>query len=260
MLQPPADETPGGAPDPGSAAEVLAARLRRLISQQRLRPGERIGSERGLAEQLEVPRSLLRQALQHLESEHLVRRSLGRTGGVFADDGKIQRHLNTVQGVPDMVRQQGYSVQTRVIRAVLSTPFPEEQRALQLQEDSAVYRIVRLRLAGGVTWSLDTSVLPARRYPGLLSQDLTGSLYLLLTSRYGLSVDRAEETVEATSSDTEQSRTLGIPEGSGLLEVHRVTFDPDDAPAEYAHDFFRADRTRIHTQKVGTNWMRTRRG
>ncbi|MBO0595533.1 GntR family transcriptional regulator [Nesterenkonia sp. E16_7] len=248
---------PSRSPEVPAATEVVYLQLLRLLRDGRFRPGERLGTERGLAEQLQVPRSALRRALDRLEAEHQVRRAIGQSGGVFADDGKIQRHLNTVQGVPDMVRHQGLTVETQVLRAELSQPFAEEQRALQLPGTAPVLRIVRVRRAGAATWSLDTSVLPARRFPGLLAADLTSSLYALLTRDHGLVVDRAEETVEATTATTEQAGVLGIPEGAGLLEIHRITYDQQDAPVEYAHDFFRADRTRLHMQKVGTNWKRS---
>lgn len=240
-------------------AEETEQRLLRLLRENRFRPGERIGTERSLAEQLGISRSALRAGLDRLEAQQLIRRSLGRTGGIFADDGKIQRHLNTVQGVPEMVRRQGLAVETQVLRAELAQPYPDERRALALEPDAAVFRVVRIRYAGELTWSLDTSVLPARRFPGLLSEDLTGSLYSLLTQGHGLTVDRAEETVEATTADAQQAEALQIAEGSGLLEIHRVTYGQDDVPAEYAHDFFRADRTRMHMQKVGTNWKRLSR-
>ncbi|GAA1164119.1 GntR family transcriptional regulator [Nesterenkonia sandarakina] len=243
-------------PEDPAPTEVVYLNLLRLLRDGRFRPGERLGTERGLAEQLQVPRSALRRALDRLETEHQVRRALGQSGGVFADDGKIQRHLNTVQGVPDMVRHQGLIVQTQLLRAEISQPFPEEQRALQLPGTAPVLRITRVRRAGSATWSLDTSVLPARRFPGLLAADLTGSLYALLTQDHGLLVDRAEETVEATTATAEQSALLQISEGAGLLEIHRITYDDGDNPVEYARDFFRADRTRLHMQKVSTNWKR----
>ncbi|WP_146340069.1 GntR family transcriptional regulator [Nesterenkonia sp. NBAIMH1] len=239
-------------------AEEIEQRLLRLLSEGEFRPGERIGTERSLAEQLDVSRSLLRQGLERLENQQRLRRSMGRTGGVFADDGKIQRHLNTVQGVPEMVRRQGLTVRTTVIRAELASPSPSEQRALEMQGSSPVFRIVRIRHAGSASWSLDTSVLPARRFPRLLSQDLTVSLYRLLGREYELTIDRAEETVEATQATREQAEELEIPMGAGLLEIHRVTYDECHLPVEYAHDLFRADRTRIHTQKVGSSWKRAR--
>ena len=92
---------------------------------------------------------------------------------------------------------------------------------------------------------------------GLLTHCLTGSLYHLLTAEYGLELDRADETVEAVPATSEQAALLDIPPGSALLEIRRVAWDVHGTPVEFARDFFRADRTRVHMQKYGTNWKRT---
>lgn len=238
-------------------ADRTCSALRRLLREERFHPGESLGSERALAQRLGVGRTVLRQALERLEEEGVVRRSLGRTGGVFAHDGRLERHLNTTLGVPEMVRRQGLQVATKVLTATLGVAWPDESRNLALPPDEPVLRIVRLRLVEGVPWSLDTSVLPSRRYPGLLHRDLTGSLYAVLTGEYGLELDRADETVEAVPADPGQAELLGVAPGAALLEIRRVAHQVDGAPVEYAHDFFRADRTRVHLQKLGTNWKRT---
>jgi GntR family transcriptional regulator len=238
-------------------ADLAHAAVRRLLREERFHPGESLGSERALAERLGVGRTVLRQALDRLEDEGVVRRSLGRSGGVFAHDGRLERHLNTTLGVPEMVRAQGLRVATRVLSATLGVPLPDEARNLRLGHDEPVLRIVRLRLVEDVPWSLDTSVLPSRRYPGLLQRDLTGSLYAVLTAEYGLELDRADETVEAVPATAEQAVLLQITVGAAVLEIRRTAHQVDGAPVEYAHDFFRADRTRVHLQKLGTNWKRT---
>ncbi len=227
------------------------------MREERFHPGECLGSERALAERLGVGRAVLRQALDRLEDEGVVRRALGRAGGVFAHDGRLERHLNTTLGVPEMVRAQGLRVTTRVLSATLGVALPDEVRNLRLPGDEPVVRVVRLRLVEGVSWSLDTSVLPSRRYPGLLRRDLTGSLYALLSTEYGLELDRADETVEAVPATAEQAGVLDVPVGAALLEIRRTAFGVDGAAVEYAHDFFRADRTRVHLSKLGTNWKRT---
>ncbi|MBL0887114.1 GntR family transcriptional regulator [Myceligenerans indicum] len=241
----------------GSAAERAYTALVRFCRAERFHPGEQIGNERALAERLGVGRTVLRQAIDRLEQEGTVRRAIGRTGGLFFHDGRIQRHLNTVEGVPDMVLHQGRSVSTRVLRAEVGVPEPDERRRLALDAGAVVVRVRRLRLVDGVSWSLDHSTLPASRFPGLLSRDLTGSLYRVLGSVYELELDHADETIEAVPATAEQSAVLAVPEGSALLSIWRVAWDVEGTPVEYAHDLFRADRTRVHLQKYGTNWKRT---
>lgn len=241
----------------GSAADRAYAELTRFCRAELFHPGELIGSERALAERLGVGRAVLRQAIDRLEAEGTVRRALGRSGGLFFHDGRIQRHLNTVEGVPDMVLHQGRAISTRVLRAELGVPKADERRVLALADGDAVLRIHRLRVVDDASWSLDLSVLPATRFPGLLSRDLTGSLYRVLATEYALELDRADETIEAVPATVEQAAVLEVPPGSALLEIRRVAWDVAGAPVEYANDFFRADRTRVHMQKYGTNWKRT---
>lgn len=243
-----------------NAVEALRAQLRRYALSGEFRPGERLGSERGLAETFGVPRTQLRRVLDDMEARGEIQRWLGRTGGVFLNNQRIQRHLNTVEGVPDMVRQQGLAIETTVCEAIRDRSSAAEQRNLQLRADQDVYRVTRLRLVDGLAWSLDHSALPAHHFGGLLKADLTGSLYGILRLNYGVEPDHADEEIEVVSATASQADMLGVRAGDPLFEIWRVAYDDADRPIEFAHDFFRADRTRIHMQKYGTNWKRARRG
>jgi GntR family transcriptional regulator len=234
----------------------IRRRFLQLIREESFRPGELIGSERELAERLTVGRTVLRLVLGQLEDDGTIRRSLGRGGGVFFHDGRIQRHLNTIQGVPEMVRQQGMTLSTRVVRAELGTPNADEIRNLRLSGDDKVVRLERIRYVDDASWSLDTSVLPSRLFPGLLNRDLTLSLYSTLAAAFDTLLDHADETIEVVSASADQGELLSILTGSPLLLIWRVTYSTAGDAIEFAHDYFRADRTRVHTQKYGVNWKR----
>jgi GntR family transcriptional regulator len=234
----------------------IRRRFLRHLNDARFRPGELIGSERELSGRLGVGRAALRLVLEALENDGVIRRSLGRGGGVFFHDGRVQRYLNTIQGVPEMVRQQGMTVSTRILSADIATPDVDEVRNLRLLDTEKVIRIVRLRLVENVSWSLDTSVLPSSLFPRLLTHDLTGSLYSILSTNFGTVLDHADETIEVVLSTRAQSSVLSVEEASPLLLIWRVTYSADGDVVEFAHDYFRADRTRIHTQKFGVNWKR----
>ncbi|HSI42429.1 MAG TPA: FCD domain-containing protein [Xanthobacteraceae bacterium] len=57
---------------PAKLAETIAGHIERLILEGVIRPGEKLASERDLAERLEVSRPSLREALQLLEERGLV--------------------------------------------------------------------------------------------------------------------------------------------------------------------------------------------
>ena len=72
-----------------SAASVylpdeIANKLTRLIQAQKLAPGDRLPSERGLCEQFAVSRPVIREALSRLKSEGLI--SIKRGVGVFVTE------------------------------------------------------------------------------------------------------------------------------------------------------------------------------
>ena len=202
-----------------------------------------------------MPRSALREALLRLEREGRVRRKIGRGGGIFAADGKIERHLNTSQSVPEMLRQQGFTTTTRLVAAHVSTASPGASRALRLVaspgEEPRVFTIVRIRHADGVPWSHETAVVPAQRFPGLLRQPLDGSLYQLFDRVYGLRPESADETIDVVAATPEHALSLGVPAGAPLLLVRRTAYAVGGVPVEFAHDLFRADRTTIHARRLG---------
>ncbi|HEV7941495.1 MAG TPA: GntR family transcriptional regulator [Solirubrobacteraceae bacterium] len=66
--------------------EDIIAQVRDAVAEGRLRPGERLPSERALAESFGVSRATLREALRSLEALGVVEIRLGATGGAFASE------------------------------------------------------------------------------------------------------------------------------------------------------------------------------
>lgn len=80
---------------PLSSSTLVADSLRRLITLGGLSPGERLPSERQLAETLRVGRDSIRAALRTLSGEALVETRRGRHGGTFVTDDPVrQRRLS----------------------------------------------------------------------------------------------------------------------------------------------------------------------
>ena len=79
------------------ASDQVALEIQHHIQRQRLRPGDFLGREGDLAEEFEVSRPTLREALKVLTTGNLVQASKGPGGGIFvagtADEG-ISRSLS----------------------------------------------------------------------------------------------------------------------------------------------------------------------
>lgn len=210
-------------------AEIVAD-VEAAIARGRLAPGDRLPPERELAAQHGVSRMTVRQALQTLESRGLVRRAIGRSGGSFVAQPKLERDLGTFSGLSEQLRRQGVAAGARVVSA------GERDGALE---------IVRIRLADGEPFALERSSFPAERFAGLLELDLTGSLYDLLDEHFDAAPVRAVERLEPVLADEEEADALGVAVGAPLMLVDRTAYDDAGLVVETARDVFRGDRTRV---------------
>lgn len=239
-----------GSPDLSATADDAYRRLVTLMRESCCTAGDRLGDERGLAARLGVSRATLRQAVGRLEAEGKVRRTIGRTGGIVVTDGRLERNLNTINGLPDIARAQGIHVDTTVISLALTIPDLREQRLLRLSDGEVVYRLLRLRSADGRALSLELTRLPAARFPGLDSHDLS-SLYRAMREHYGTAPSACDESLDVVLTDPERAELLGVEVGEPLMHVERVTTDAAGAPIELADDLFVASRIRFHLRKTG---------
>ena len=223
----------------------ITAQLGASIRNGTLQPGTRLPAERDLAEALGVSRMTVRQALGALERDGLVRRAVGRAGGTFVQEPKVERHPASTAGLSAELRRQGLAAGTEVVSAEVVPARPRTASALGLEPDEPVVVVVRVRLAAGKPLALERSSLPARLYPGIETLDLGGSLYELMGDAFGRRPKRVVERLETVAARAADARALGVRPGAPLLLVERVGYGDDGTPLEFARDRFRGDRTRI---------------
>ena len=216
-----------------------------LISNARLRAGDKIPSEKQMAGALGVSRMTLRQALSSLEARGVVERIPGRHGGTFIVEPKTDADITGLAGFTAQLRQGHVRASARVIAATTTAAAPDVARALRLELGAAVHDVVRVRTAHRQPLALERSYLPAALFPDLLEHSLRGSLYTLLRRRYDQVPYSAREYLDAILADSEHARLLRVPEGSALLRLERTAFTVTGQPVEHACDLLRPDRIRL---------------
>ena len=117
--------------------------------------------------------------------------------------------------------------------------------ALELDVGAIVVALHRIRLADDEPIVVETSRLPAARFPGLETVDFsTVRLYDTLTTVYGCRPTRARETFEPILLTADDAELLGQRRGGPALRVERVAYDRDDRPIEHCRSTVRGDRYR----------------
>lgn len=202
-----------------------------------LEAGTRLPPERELARRLHVARMTVRHALDSLERRGLVARQVGRGGGTFVAEPKLE--LTGLAALSDQLRALGLTAGARVLRAREVRTGPS-----QLGEGPA-YELVRVRLANAEPVALERMWLPVDVFPDLLEQPLEGSLYELMREHYGEAPARAEERLEPLLADRGDASALAIEPGAPVFRVERVAYASSGRTIEFSRDIFRGDRVRV---------------
>lgn len=219
----------------------IASDLEAEIGSGGLKAGEKIESERALAERVGVSRMTARHALRHLSAKGLIETRTGR--GTFVGSPRIEQRLETLTGFTEEMARQGRQASSIVVSAETRLPDDTSRSALGLSGASAVHRLVRVRVVEGEPVALETTELEAARTPGLLDSADFGraSLYGILRRDYGLVPTRAEQTLAAGLADPQTARTLHVEPAAAVLALTRLTRDQNGRALEFVRSIYRGD-------------------
>jgi GntR family transcriptional regulator len=236
----------------------IAADLRAAIRHDGLQPGDRIGAERDLAERYGVGRWVLRKALEELQSDGLIIRTHGRSGGIFVAPRKLVRDLDSLVGLPAYLRTQGLETGTTVLGTRVERAEGDVVKELKIAAGDLVFVVGRARFAAGLPLSIETVWLPAQMFPGLLDRSLVGSLYELLESEYHVQRGQAVESISAAPANHDQAGLLQLAYGEPLLVVKRTALLTSGEPFETSAEYYRFDRMAITVHTKGPGQPRRR--
>jgi len=215
------------------------------IADRLLPPGAKLPAEADVAKYFGVSRMTLRQALAELARKGVLERIPGRSGGTFIVEPIIECDLTGLTGFTEQMRLAQVSASAQIVEA-RTCPAPRAvATALAIRREAPVHEIVRIRLGENVPLALEHSWLPAEVFPDLLQQNLTGSLYELMSNRYGRRPRTAVEYLEPASVTDKQAEQLGVAPGVAAMRIERTAFTAAGLAVEYATDLFRPDRIRI---------------
>jgi GntR family transcriptional regulator len=201
----------------------LQQQLREAIETGRLPANSALPTEPELANQVGVSRFTVRQAMEQLVRDGLIRRERGR--GTFISDPRTATAAAPPYSFAQDLASQGLDRDAPVLRVTAVIPPDEVRHALSLADHEAALEIVRLRSRGGQPAAVETSFLPAALVPGLERDTLARtSLYDVLDRRYGVRVTSAEEELRHVALDATVAQELGVAGGTAGFQILRRTY------------------------------------
>jgi GntR family transcriptional regulator len=223
--------------------------LRAALDTGEWRPGDLLPPERQLAGRYGCSLITVRRALNELTREGRLERTRGRGTTVLRP--RIERDFGATMSFTEEMQDRGLDPETKLIAARPESAGEVVAAALRIEPGSPTLYVERLRVAGGEPLLLEQVHLPAEQFPGLLASDLEhGSLYDLLTARYGTRIARARESLEPVLLRAREARLLAQRARTPALQIEGIAYRADGVPVEFARSYVRGDRTRYYIERV----------
>ncbi|MEJ1160616.1 GntR family transcriptional regulator [Prosthecomicrobium sp. N25] len=220
-----------------------------LISGPDFGPGDKVPSERTLAETLGVNRMTVRKAIDKLVERGVLERN--STSGTRLPLPQVARPIDMqpAGGIARIVLAAGGTPGNKLLHFGMASAKETTAQRLKVPVGTELLMCRRLWTVNDMPFCIETSYLPAARFPDLVAEDLVAgqSLYGLLRGRYGVEASASEREISAAPAADLEGRLLGLEPGSPTLVMRLVARDGEGRPVEYmksvnhpAHVVFRA--------------------
>lgn len=219
----------------------LAELIRERIAAGEFAPGAQLPAERELSEQAAISRMTARQAVAYLVRQGVLVVKPGV--GTFVAAPKLTYDALHLLSFTEESMRQGGRVHSRVLEQLITPAPPRVTQALMLAPNAHVVKLVRVRFMDETPMLIESSWLPAQICSHLAQTPLEmQSLYAVLAEQYGLHLQGARQTIEATNANQFEATLFGVPADSAMLLLEGVAHDEQGRPVEYFKAIYRGDR------------------
>ena len=206
-----------------------------LISGPDYGPGERVPSERALADTLGINRMTVRKAIDKLVDRNVLERN--GTSGTRVPLVQVTRpiEVQSTLGITRIIRNAGGNPGSKLLHFGEEKATESIARRLDIPVGAELIMFRRLRSVNDEPFCIETSHLPASRFAGLLAEDLIGgqSLYELLRERYGVEASARDREIGVGIATDLEARLLQLKPGSPTLVLRLIARDGEGKPIEY---------------------------
>lgn len=219
-------------------------KLEYYIHKNKLKPHDKLPSERNFCEMWGFNRTTLRFAIQRLIIEGKLYQKKG--SGTYVAEPKIVRNLQNLRSLSEEVINNDKTLTSKVLDFRIIESNKETTKSLHLPLGSRVYVMSRLRFIDDEPFTIETSFMNYDRFFNLNSHDFSKeSLYAVLKESYGVEVVKGEETIGITYATDYEAQLLNIKPGTALFYVTGVVYDGANEPVEYFKSIVRADKMKF---------------
>lgn len=218
---------------------ILAKEIKFMLEKNGYRPGDKLPSERILAEKFNVQRQTIRNALALLVQEkyiHPVQRK-----GYFVSPTRIL--ISTRQFTRNFIpaeRDSGMSCRLHGFEKI----FADKQLSskMLIPENTPVFQITKVYYENGTPLNLDCSYTPADIYPGVTPQQVEKKKILnLLLDDLQIEIAKSNQKVTLIYVNEKEAALLQVPPGSPMMKYKGLVYDKQGRLINFFENIMKMD-------------------
>lgn len=204
--------------------EDIAHEIERRIEEERLKEGDRVPSERQLADDFGVQRDTVRCALEILLRRGVLEKKPRQ--GYYVAAKRIRIELDNLHVMKNEIEKIGRANRAILLNYEMISMNSRLSETTGMPEGTPCYQILRLRYDDNRPISFEKSYLIAEHVPGLKHEDFENrSLASVLRQRYGISMETAKQRLTQVYAGDPESELLKISKGGMLVRYEGLIYD-----------------------------------
>lgn len=214
--------------------------VRSKIEEGEYMPGTAIDSENKLAETFGINRLTVRNAVDALVNEGILRRVQGK--GVFVVGHKYEESLEEHGGFVSSVSGGNKNVSIKELTKSLRPAGNKFANYFDIEPEDLLFFVKQLSTIGDEPVSLEEIYVPKEILPEL--EVVSSSVFTMkdIFAFYGIELYSMRQTLEVVNGMPKLRKLLNIPEGVALMRLSVDYFDKTGRTIEYSTSLVRSDR------------------
>lgn len=213
--------------------------IRNKIEEGEYLPGMAIPSENTLAETYGINRLTVRNAIDTLVQEGLLKRVQGK--GVYVMGEKVQRDLEYLGGFTQTMREKNKTPKIKVIAKCIRKADEKFSVIFNILPDDEICYIKRVCYADDEPMSLEEIYIPHYIVPKLEGIDLSIFTIYEIYEFYGIKLKKANQTLEIVKLKQNDARMLNIDSNFPVFLFKCISYDENNRVIEFANTYTRGD-------------------
>lgn len=214
--------------------------VRQKIENGEYSSGMAIPSENELAQTYGINRLTVRNAIDALVGEGLLKRVHGK--GVYVLGNKIEQDLETLGGFTQTMREKGLYPTTKILVKTKRQAGKKYANIFGIPSDSQIYYIKRICSADDEPISLEEIFIPCNIIPNLDEIDLSVFSIYEIYNFYGIILSHALQTLDLAEITQSDARMLNLEHERMILLFSCTSYDEDKRVIEFSRSYTRGDK------------------